>query len=275
MFRSSSVTSVAISTITCRAGSSPVISRSIHTNTCARLRNALPSPAMAEPVPPAKPAATVLLLRDADTDDGIEVFMLRRTTAPRSPAACTCSPAARSTTADGEGDEGYVIAAIRECYEEAGVLLAHDANGAMSRTAIRRSAHRQAVYDGSVDLRAAVRSSTSSPLLSTTSCGSAIGSRRSARSPRRFDTRFFIAVAPPEQASTHDDNETIASAWVGPREALRRQADGETDDDAADDQEPRVRRRPSRRRSGDGVSRASSAGRPRSCRGCAGTPTAR
>jgi hypothetical protein len=41
-------------------------------------------------------------------------------------------------------------------------------------------------------------------------------------SSRRFDTRFFITVAPPTQASRHDDNETIASTWIGPREALRR-----------------------------------------------------
>jgi hypothetical protein len=41
-------------------------------------------------------------------------------------------------------------------------------------------------------------------------------------SPRRFDTRFFVAAAPPSQLSRHDDNETIASEWVGPMDALAR-----------------------------------------------------
>ncbi len=44
---------------------------------------------------------------------------------------------------------------------------------------------------------------------------------------RRFDTRFFVAVAPPGQTSRHDDNETIASAWIAPGVALQRRAQGE------------------------------------------------
>src|SRR6478735_8941765 len=107
MFKSSSVTSVAISTITCRAGSRPVISRSIHTNTAARLRNALPSPAMADPVLPAKPAATVMLLRDADTAEGIEVFMLRRTKAAAFAGGMYVFPGGKVEEADGDGDDGY------------------------------------------------------------------------------------------------------------------------------------------------------------------------
>ena len=71
-------------------------------------------------------------------------------------------------------------------------------------------------------------------------------------SPRRFDTRFFVAVAPPGQTSQHDDNETIASEWVGPTRCLGSSRPRRTDDDAADDQEPRVRRRAPQRCGGDG-----------------------
>jgi hypothetical protein len=46
-------------------------------------------------------------------------------------------------------------------------------------------------------------------------------------SSRRFDTRFFIAVAPPGQSSRHDDNETIASTWIRPADALLQEASGE------------------------------------------------
>jgi len=44
---------------------------------------------------------------------------------------------------------------------------------------------------------------------------------------RRFDTRFFLAVHPHGQSSSHDDNETIASEWVRPADALERQRRGE------------------------------------------------
>jgi hypothetical protein len=40
--------------------------------------------------------------------------------------------------------------------------------------------------------------------------------------PRRFDTRFFIAAAPPGQTGRHDDAETVDSIWISPQEALRR-----------------------------------------------------
>jgi 8-oxo-dGTP pyrophosphatase MutT (NUDIX family) len=173
---------------------------------------------------PAKPAATVMLLRD--TPQGIEVFMLRRTTAAAFAGGMYVFPGGKVDAADGDGDDGYVIAAIRECYEEAGVLLATDANGAMVADGHPALAHRQAVYDGEVDLRALCNEHHLTPaiddLVWVSHWITPIG-----ESPRRFDTRFFIAVAPLEQSSRHDDNETIASAWVRPGVALRQHEQGE------------------------------------------------
>ena len=45
--------------------------------------------------------------------------------------------------------------------------------------------------------------------------------------PRRYDTRFFVAAAPPEQVPLHDDGETIAHLWLRPADALARQRTGE------------------------------------------------
>jgi 8-oxo-dGTP pyrophosphatase MutT (NUDIX family) len=178
---------------------------------------------MAETVLPAKPAATVMLLRDTD---GIEVFMLRRTKAAAFAGGMYVFPGGKVDAADGEGDESYAIAAIRECYEEAGVLLATDQNGIMVTDGHPALDHRQEVYDGSIDLRELCTKHQLSPavdnLVWISHWITPVG-----ESPRRFDTRFFIAVAPPSQASKHDDNETIASAWVSPRDALRRQELGE------------------------------------------------
>jgi 8-oxo-dGTP pyrophosphatase MutT (NUDIX family) len=179
---------------------------------------------MADALIPAKPAATVMLLRDSDT--GIEVFMLRRTTAAAFAGGMYVFPGGKVDAADGEGDDGYVIAAIRECYEEAGVLLATDDTGVMVTDGHPALAHRQAVYDGSIDLRALCRQHELRPaiddLVWVSHWITPIG-----ESSRRFDTRFFIAIAPPGQTSRHDDNETIASSWVSPADGLRRHQHGE------------------------------------------------
>src|SRR5690349_6986913 len=103
----------------------------------------------AAPAPPAKPraAATVLLLRDAP--GGVEVLMLRRleragdrssgafvfpggTLDAEDAAAHDCcvgldDAAASARLGVPAGGLDYVVAAIRECFEEAGVLLAVDA----------------------------------------------------------------------------------------------------------------------------------------------------
>jgi hypothetical protein len=45
--------------------------------------------------------------------------------------------------------------------------------------------------------------------------------------PRRFDTRFFVALTPPDQVATHDAGETVADQWIRPRDALDAHARGE------------------------------------------------
>ncbi|MEY3822125.1 MAG: hypothetical protein RL628_233, partial [Actinomycetota bacterium] len=66
-----------------------------------------------------KPAATVMLLRESD-EQGVEVFMMRRTTKAAFAGGMYVFPGG---AVDAE-DSSYEIAAIRECFEEAGVLLA-------------------------------------------------------------------------------------------------------------------------------------------------------
>lgn len=48
-----------------------------------------------------------------------------------------------------------------------------------------------------------------------------------AESPRRFDARFFIAVAPEGQTGSHDERELMASFWASPGEVIERFAKGD------------------------------------------------
>lgn len=176
---------------------------------------------------PIKPAATVMLLRD--TADGLEVFMLRRTSNAVFAGGMYVFPGGKvdaSDAADGDIDEAFRIAAVRECYEEAGVLLAVDGDGRMVDDGHPALAHRDAVYDGRLDVRAlaadhGLRLATDAlPWMShwITPKG---------ETTRRFDTRFFMAAHPAGQTSHHDDNETVASMWVRPADALTRWEAGE------------------------------------------------
>jgi hypothetical protein len=48
-------------------------------------------------------------------------------------------------------------------------------------------------------------------------------------SPRRYDTRFFLAEAPAGQQARHDEHEAVDHEWVAPADALARFGDGDID----------------------------------------------
>lgn len=196
----------------------------------------------AEKITP-QPAATLMLVRDAL--HGLEVLMLQRSQAlafmpgvhvfpggaldaaddsPALRALCAGIDDAAASRALGiqRGGLAHWIAAIREAFEEAGILLAYDAAGGIvsvdEATAERYRAQRRALDEGRSDfaefmvgegLRLAV-----DRLRYFGHWITPVGS------PRRYDTRFFVAVAPEGQEARHDERETIAQVWVRPRQAL-------------------------------------------------------
>jgi 8-oxo-dGTP pyrophosphatase MutT (NUDIX family) len=197
---------------------------------------------------PVKPAATVLLVRDADAG-GVEVFMLRRTFNAAFASGMFVFPGGKVDDVDGvdeiaelcdgltdshasallgitSGGLAYWVACIRECFEEAGVLLArHESTGDVVRfddeaTAKRFEAERENIHDGSVALldlckREELRLTTDD-IHYVSHWITPLGEKR------RFDTRFFIARAPQAQEPLHDDGETIESFWISPQEAIER-----------------------------------------------------
>ena len=197
---------------------------------------------------PVKPAATVLLVRDADAG-GVEVFMLRRTFNAAFASGMFVFPGGKVDDVDGvdeiaelcdgltdahassllgiaNGGLAYWVACIRECFEEAGVLLArHESSGDVVRfddeaTAKRFEAERENIHDGSVALldlckREGLRLTTDD-IHYVSHWITPMGEKR------RFDTRFFIARAPQAQEPLHDDGETIESFWISPQEAIER-----------------------------------------------------
>ena len=172
---------------------------------------------MADDDIPIRPAATVMLLRD--TAGGLEVFMLRRTNAAVFAGGMYVFPGGKVDPSDGDGDEGFVVAAIRECYEECGVLLAVDPQGQMVDDGHPALAHREAVYDGSVDVRA-LAADHGLRLATDQLVWMSHWITPKGEATRRFDTRFYVAASPVGQSSHHDDSETVASMWVRPADAI-------------------------------------------------------
>lgn len=130
------------------------------------------------------------------------------------------------------GGLAYWVAAVRECFEEAGVLLAYDRHGqvlSLADPAVeqRFTRHRQAVNAGKaslVEICEAERLVLAVDRIHYFSHWiTPVGA------PRRYDTRFFVAEAPPEQTPLEDRQEAVASLWVRPAAALERHKRGELD----------------------------------------------
>jgi len=184
-----------------------------------------------KPAVPILPAATILMLRD---DPAFEVLMVKRHHQIDFAAGALVFPGGKTHAGDadpaweqrtlGWGDAlpetvPLRIAAIREAYEEAGILLARSLDGTPFRGDERASAARDDIgrdrrpfldlineLDLYLDLGAlTVFAHWITP----------------AMSPRRFDTWFYVAVAPDEQLAICDGSETVDAEWISPHEALR------------------------------------------------------
>ena len=189
------------------------------------------------------PAATVTLVRDAPR--GVEVLMVQRNLGLAFMPGVYVFPGGSLDAADGSPDMqelcaglddaaasnllgmergglAYWIAAIREAFEEAGILLASDARGALvsmqGPAAERYRAHRRALEEGRSDLMTIARNEglqfATDKLLYFGHWITPVGA------PRRYDTRFFMAVAPEGQTAEQDNQETIAHLWLRPADAL-------------------------------------------------------
>lgn len=200
---------------------------------------------------PVRDAATVMLVRDAPT---LEVFMLRRNLRSEFVGGAYVFPGGAVDPADREahlepecegrtdaeagtalgidrGGLAFWVAAIRECFEEAGVLLARhrDTHEIVDFSdpdvAARFAAHRRAVDSGERRLVEIARQEDL--LLDVASTYYFSHWITPVGAPRRYDTRFFVAAAPPNQTPLPDNRETVASLWVRPAEALAQAERGE------------------------------------------------
>jgi 8-oxo-dGTP pyrophosphatase MutT (NUDIX family) len=192
---------------------------------------------MAEIVKP-RPASTILLLRDGESGGEIEVFMMVRHYEIDFNSGALVFPGGSVDKGDNEiianpalysGGEGldaaelsFRIAAIRETFEESGILLARP-RGSKALVDAKRAgeieaAHRADLCEGKISFLKVL--TDNGVLLALDELVPYAHWITPEGMPKRFDTWFFLAAAPPEQAGAHDGKESTDSIWVSPREAL-------------------------------------------------------
>jgi 8-oxo-dGTP pyrophosphatase MutT (NUDIX family) len=121
----------------------------------------------------------------------------------------------------------FHVAAARELFEEAGVLLARDTRGRFVSLAgaadhERFMRYRADVHAGALALRAIANGESLRLALDVLVHFAHWVTPQSPIEGRRFDTRFFMTRAPEEQVPAHDDRETTESVWLTAAEAIRR-----------------------------------------------------
>ncbi|MDX5336073.1 MAG: MBL fold metallo-hydrolase [Marinobacter sp.] len=191
-----------------------------------------------------RPAATLVLTRD--TENGIEVLLLQRTweaiflpgyyvfpggavneqESEAQPHVVGVEDADISQTMSlDEGGADFMLAAVRECFEEAGVLLAQDGSGQLIGADHPVLGERQALFRDEVSLaQLCEKHGLVVPLDRLAYLSHWV---TPPGPPRRFDTRFFVAVAPEGQRAGHDGQETIDHVWISPAQALEEHRAGQ------------------------------------------------
>jgi 8-oxo-dGTP pyrophosphatase MutT (NUDIX family) len=191
-------------------------------------------------------ASAVMLLRDTTSGQGIEVFMVRRViqsdfmpdvyvfpggSVSKDDRAAElvdglCAPIALSTEDPEERTRlgsGTRAAAIRELFEEAGILLAYQAGKLLAipeQEVERFDVYRKAFNERRGSL--VEMAHTEHLTLATDLLEYFAHWITPEGMPKRFDTHFFLTTAPEEQQAAHDRLETSEGIWISPAEALTR-----------------------------------------------------
>ena len=178
---------------------------------------------------PTRPAATLLLLRD--TAQGVEVLMTRRSASASFAPGAYVFPGGGIDPADAAAQANsnrrpsqtdvqltQAIAALRESFEELGVLLARHADASHATSQDIAALDRKAPFAAQCRARGLVLAGADVFTLAHWVTDRDL--------PRRFDVPFLVARMPEGQTPVADETEQFEPSWVRPADALARHAAG-------------------------------------------------
>lgn len=181
-----------------------------------------------------RPAATVVILRDGR--DGVEVFMVVRHHEIDFASGALVFPGGKVDAQDAAADwadlapydgaapdRAFMVAAARETFEEAGLVLARrrGSEALLGAEAAHRlvERHRAPLLAGEANFLDLVR--RENLLLATDLMVPFAHWITPEPQPKRFDTHFLLVSAPVEQLGAHDGGESVEGFWIAPQQALR------------------------------------------------------
>ncbi|MFL2890944.1 MAG: NUDIX hydrolase [Candidatus Pelagibacterales bacterium] len=175
-----------------------------------------------------QPASTVLLIRDSQ--ESIEVFMIKRAAATNFGNAWVF-PGGKVDVEDIQHskENRYLIAAIRECFEESGVLIAQnnletlyspDNQGDLDLL----KEYQKKINDRKLNFHNFLEELNLKPAFNKLNFFSHWVTPRTEK--KRYSTKFFLAQLPINQLALHDGYEGVESVWIAPKEALRLYSEG-------------------------------------------------
>jgi 8-oxo-dGTP pyrophosphatase MutT (NUDIX family) len=183
-------------------------------------------------IAPLRPAASMLFIREGTA--GVEVYMVVRNRLVDFAANAMVFPGGKVTPADAALAETltngqhldplhrrHAVAALRESFEEAGLLLAHDADDTPVREAVVRRLDplRTAIDTGAQSFAAMLEAEQLRLQLDRLYRFAHIITPKPA--PKRFDTHFYVAPCPPGHGPAVDMREVVAGFWITPAAALQ------------------------------------------------------
>jgi 8-oxo-dGTP pyrophosphatase MutT (NUDIX family) len=167
---------------------------------------------------PARPSASLVIGRDSAA--GWEIFMARRHSGTAFAGGALVFPGGALEAQDeaGAGDwlEAHRLAAIRETFEEVGILYARQASGAWPEPGLLAELAAQRGRLASGELRFADLLAGHGLRPATEALIPFAHWVTPPERPKRFDTRFFLAALPPFQDGAHDGTELVDSFWAAP-----------------------------------------------------------
>lgn len=180
------------------------------------------------------PASTVLIVRDGKND--LEVFMVVRHHEIDFASGALVFPGGKVDQEDlnnqmskfidknvniNESDLGFLIAGIRECYEEAGVLFANSSDND-TRITKERLSELDVWRDRFNNKESSMHDFASQENLTFTVDDLIPYAHwiTPEMMPKRFDTRFYLAKAPEGHEGLHDGSESVDSIWISPKKAI-------------------------------------------------------
>ena len=199
---------------------------------------------------PPRPAASVILLRDVQTREGlegVEVFLMKRHSKSQVLGGAYVFPGGKLDDDDLQvvvhqllsqsrdqlflqlqepeqdplGAAALYVAALREAFEECGVLFAKQAEASKPLDVLQAAKNLNALVQEGRPFSSAL--GQLGCLLDTQALvpwARWITPKTPTVSNQRFDARFFLGVMPKDQTALHDDFETTHSTWIAPKAAL-------------------------------------------------------